>query len=71
MLNKNSFHNGWHSFMEPQGKCLVFPSLGWEHLAMDTDRDIRGKTGSTFWLPPSAFNYFVDKAHNSASQGGI
>ena len=29
------------------------------------------KKASKFWLPLSAFNYFVDKAHNSASQGGI
>lgn len=56
---------------ERKKKSLVFPSLGGERLAMSTDRDIRGGEASKVRLPPSAFNYFVDKAHNSASQGGI
>lgn len=38
--------------MDPQKKSLVFPRLGWEHLAMDTNRDIRGKKGSTFGCLP-------------------
>ena len=56
-----------------ENSLVVFPGLRWERLAIDTDRDLEKekKKASKFWLPLSAFNYFVDKAHNSASQGGI